>query len=65
MVMPSMAVDLIAGNRLELPWLGGRVREIGREHGIPTLACDFIRAAWKPFVMGRTGGGRAARAITS
>ena len=26
MVMPSMAVDLIAGNRLEYPWLGGRVQ---------------------------------------
>src|SRR5205085_2712055 len=53
MVMPSMAVDLIAGNRLELPWLGGRVREIGREHGIATPASDFIWAALKPFVSGR------------
>src|SRR4051812_2932397 len=53
MVMPSMAVDLIAGNRLELPWLGGRVREIGRAHGIPTPASDFIWAALKPFVSGR------------
>src|SRR5262249_36096324 len=24
MVIPSMAVDLMAGNRLEYPWLGGR-----------------------------------------
>jgi 2-dehydropantoate 2-reductase len=53
MVMPSMAVDLIAGNRLELPWLGGRVRAIGREHGIATPASDFIWAALKPFVSGR------------
>jgi len=53
MVMPSMAVDLVAGNRLELPWLGGRVREIGRDHGIPTPASDFIWAALKPFVFGR------------
>ncbi|HYH40769.1 MAG TPA: 2-dehydropantoate 2-reductase, partial [Burkholderiales bacterium] len=53
MVMPSMAVDLIAGNRLELPWLCGRVREIGREHGISTPASDFIWAALKPFVSGR------------
>ena len=52
MVMPSMAVDLIAGNRLELPWLGGRVRELGREHGIPTPANDFIWAALKPFLAG-------------
>ncbi|MBA2410543.1 MAG: hypothetical protein H0V62_12555 [Gammaproteobacteria bacterium] len=57
MVMPSMAVDLIAGNRLELPWLGGRVRELGREHGIPTPANDFIWAALKPFL----SGGAAAR----
>jgi 2-dehydropantoate 2-reductase len=51
-VMPSMAVDLIAGNRLELPWLGGRVRELGREHTIPTPANDFIWAALKPFLSG-------------
>ena len=57
MVMPSMAVDLIAGNRLELPWLGGRVRELGREHGIPTPANDFIWAALKPFVSGRAPAG--------
>ena len=53
MVMPSMAVDLIAGNRLELPWLGGRVRELGREHGVPTPATDFVWAALKPFVSGK------------
>ena len=53
MVMPSMAVDLVAGNRLELPWLGGRVRELGREHGIPTPASDFIWTALKPFLNGR------------
>ena len=53
MVMPSMAVDLIAGNRLELPWLGGRVRELGREHGVPTPATDFIWTALKPFLSGK------------
>lgn len=53
MVMPSMAVDVVAGNRLEYPWLGGRVRELGREHGIATPANDFISAALKPFVSGR------------
>ena len=57
MVMPSMAVDLVAGNRLELPWLGGRVRELGREHGIPTPASDFIWAALKPFLNGRAPAG--------
>jgi 2-dehydropantoate 2-reductase len=54
MVMPSMAVDIIAGNRLEYPWLGGRVRELGREHGVATPANDFISAALKPFLSGRT-----------
>jgi 2-dehydropantoate 2-reductase len=53
MVIPSMAVDLIAGNRLEYPWLGGRVRELGKEHGIATPANDFISAALQPFVLGR------------
>jgi 2-dehydropantoate 2-reductase len=53
MVMSSLAVDLIAGNRLELPWLGGRVRELGRQHGIPTPANDFIWAALKPFMAGK------------
>jgi len=53
MVIPSMAVDLMAGNRLEYPWLGGRVRELGREHGIPTPANDFIGAALKPFLAGK------------
>ena len=52
MVMPSMAVDLMAGRRLEYPWLGGRVRELGREHGIPTPASDFIWVALKPFLTG-------------
>src|SRR4030095_5111261 len=33
MVMPSMAVDLVAGNRLEYPWLGGGGRGRGRESG--------------------------------
>lgn len=53
MVMPSMAVDLMAGNRLEYPWLGGRVRALGREHAIPTPANDFICIALKPFLSGR------------
>jgi 2-dehydropantoate 2-reductase len=57
MVMPSMAVDLVAGNRLELPWLCGRVRELGRTHGIPTPACDFIWTALKPFLNGRAPAG--------
>jgi 2-dehydropantoate 2-reductase len=52
MVMSSMAVDLMAGNRLELPWLGGRVRELGKKLAVPTPANDFIWAALKPFLAG-------------
>ena len=29
-IKPSMALDLERGNRLELPWLGGKVVELGR-----------------------------------
>jgi ketopantoate reductase len=29
------------------------VRELGREHGIPTPANDFIGAALKPFLSGK------------
>ena len=54
MVMSSLAVDLMAGNRLELPWLGGRVRELGRKHAIPTPASDFIWVALKPFLSGKS-----------
>ena len=57
MVMPSMAVDLIAGNRLEYPWLGGRVRELGKEHGVLTPANDFIATALKPFLAGKASAG--------
>ena len=57
MVMSSLAVDLMAGNRLELPWLGGRVRELGREHGVATPANDFIGAALKPFLSGKAQAG--------
>src|SRR5206468_2340253 len=33
-MMPSMAVDLLRGNRLELPWLAGKVVALGRELGV-------------------------------
>jgi len=31
-----MLVDLKAGRRLELPWLTGKVVELGRAYGVPT-----------------------------
>jgi 2-dehydropantoate 2-reductase len=51
-MMPSMAVDLLRGNRLELPWLGGKVVALGRELGVPTPAFDIMYAALKPYANG-------------
>jgi len=51
-VMASMAVDLLRGNRLELPWLAGKVVALGREYGIPTPANAAIFAALKPYANG-------------
>jgi 2-dehydropantoate 2-reductase len=48
----SMAVDLSRGNRLELPWLAGKVVVLGRKHGIPTPANAAIYAALKPYANG-------------
>ena len=48
----SMAVDLSRGNRLELPWLAGKVVELGRRHGIPTPANAAVFAALKPYANG-------------
>jgi 2-dehydropantoate 2-reductase len=51
-LLPSMAVDLLRGNRLELPWLGGKVVALGRELGVPTPTFDVMFAALKPYAMG-------------
>src|ERR1700756_3648333 len=48
----SMALDLERGNRLELPWLGGKVVELGRKLGLPTPTHDFLHAVLKPYAMG-------------
>ena len=48
----SMAVDLSRGNRLELPWLAGKVVELGRKHGIPTPSNWGIYVALKPYANG-------------
>jgi 2-dehydropantoate 2-reductase len=49
---PSMALDLDRGNRLELPWLGGKVVELGRQFGIATPTHSLIYAMLKPYIMG-------------
>lgn len=51
----SMAVDLEAGNRLELPWLSGAVARLGGNLGVPTPVHRFIYAALKFHQDGRHG----------
>ena len=51
----SMALDLERGNRLELPWLGGKVAELGRQLGVPTPTHGVMYAMLKPYVMGKSG----------
>ncbi|MBV8823562.1 MAG: 2-dehydropantoate 2-reductase [Bradyrhizobiaceae bacterium] len=52
-MMPSMTVDLLRGNKLELPWLGGKVVALGRELGVPTPTYDVMYAALKPYANGK------------
>ena len=48
----SMALDLDRGNRLELPWLSGKVVELGRQLGVPTPTHGMMYAVLKPYIMG-------------
>jgi 2-dehydropantoate 2-reductase len=48
----SMALDLERGNRLELPWLNGKVVELGRQLGVPTPTHAMLYAMLKPYIMG-------------
>lgn len=49
---PSMAVGLRAGHRLELPWLSGKVVQLGAEHGVATPVNRVVYAALKPYANG-------------
>jgi 2-dehydropantoate 2-reductase len=51
----SMALDLDRGNRLEVPWLSGKVAELGRQLGVPTPTHSMMYAMLKPYVMGTAG----------
>jgi 2-dehydropantoate 2-reductase len=51
-MMASMAHDLIRGNRIELPWLSGKVVAMGRELGVPTPTHAVLHAILKPFTEG-------------
>ena len=48
----SMAHDLERGNRLELDWLAGKVRELGRQFDITTPASDTVYTVLKLHRMG-------------
>jgi 2-dehydropantoate 2-reductase len=48
-----MAHDLERGNRLELDWLNGKVRALGRELGVPTPASDAVYTVLKLHRMGK------------
>lgn len=50
----SMANDLDRGGRLELDWLSGKVRALGRELGVPTPASDTVYIVLKIHRMGKT-----------
>ena len=54
-MMASMAHDLIRGNRIELPWLSGKVVSMGRELGVPTPVHAILHAVLKPFTNGNAG----------
>ena len=49
---PSMAVDVMNGRRLELPWLAGKAVSLGRQLGVPTPLNFAINAALLPYVNG-------------
>lgn len=51
-LMASMAVDLLRGNRIELPWLSGKVVELGRQLGVPTPVHALLYALLKPYIHG-------------
>ena len=48
----SMAHDLERGNRLELDWLAGKVRELGCALNVPTPASDTVYTVLKLHRMG-------------
>ncbi len=51
-MMASMAHDLIKGNRIELPWLSGKVVAMGKELDIPTPVHSVLHAILKPYTNG-------------
>ncbi len=48
----SMAIDLLRGNRLELPWLAAKAVALGKTHGVETPTLQALTAVLRPFEMG-------------
>ncbi len=48
----SMLNDLLAGNRLEAPWLSGAVASMAAEAGLPAPVSATLFAAVKPYING-------------
>jgi 2-dehydropantoate 2-reductase len=48
----SMLNDLVAGNRLEAPWLTGAVVRLGAAAGVATPVVSTLLAAMKPYING-------------
>jgi 2-dehydropantoate 2-reductase len=48
----SMMTDLLAGHRIEAPWLSGAVAQRSREHGLAAPVNATLYAALKPYVDG-------------
>jgi 2-dehydropantoate 2-reductase len=48
----SMLNDLVAGNRLEAPWLSGAIARMARERGLAAPVHSTLYAALKPYCAG-------------
>jgi 2-dehydropantoate 2-reductase len=47
-----MAIDLLRGNRLELPWLASKAVELGRQYDVKMPALQALVGVLRPFEMG-------------
>jgi 2-dehydropantoate 2-reductase len=52
-IKASMCEDVERGNRLELDWLQGKVVALGRKHGVPTPANEYVYKVLKLLRNGR------------
>lgn len=48
----SMAIDLLRGNKLELPWLAAKAVELGKQAGVETPVLQALSGVLRPFENG-------------